>query len=117
MRSGESPKHPSSGSPLPTITRTIISAPLRFAGSASQSAPRPTRRARRRGASALAPPGRRVLASEAGEDALIADWVRVVGLDAMRGFEFADTPDRPVTGTAPLRLGQQTFVITHPRAA
>ena len=53
---------------------------------------------RRLGAKVIAHPDRRVLASEAGEDALIADWVRVVGLDAMRGFEFADTPDRPVTG-------------------
>ena len=46
----------------------------------------------------------------------MADWVRVVGLDAMRGFEFADTPDRPVTGTDTLRLGGRTIVITHPGA-
>ncbi len=53
---------------------------------------------------------------EGGEDALIADWVRVVGLDAMRGFEFADTPDRPVTGSDTLRMGGTTIVITHPGA-
>ncbi len=47
----------------------------------------------------------------------MADWVRVVGLDAMRGFEFADTPDRPVTGTDTLRLGTRTLVIRHPGAA
>jgi glyoxylase-like metal-dependent hydrolase (beta-lactamase superfamily II) len=47
----------------------------------------------------------------------VADWVRVVGLDVMRGFEFADTPDRPVTGTDTLRLGGRTLVITHPGAA
>jgi glyoxylase-like metal-dependent hydrolase (beta-lactamase superfamily II) len=72
---------------------------------------------RRLGAKVIAHPDRRVLASEAGEDALIADWVRVVGLDAMRGFEFADRPDRPVTGTDTLQLGGKTIVITHPGAA
>ena len=72
---------------------------------------------RRLGAKVIAHPDRRVLASEAGEDALIADWVRVVGLDAMRGFEFADTPDRPVTGVDTLRLGERTIIISHPGAA
>jgi glyoxylase-like metal-dependent hydrolase (beta-lactamase superfamily II) len=72
---------------------------------------------RRLGAKVIAHPDRRVLASEAGENALIADWVRVVGLDAMRGFQFADTPDRPVTGTDTLRLGEKVIVITHPGAA
>jgi glyoxylase-like metal-dependent hydrolase (beta-lactamase superfamily II) len=72
---------------------------------------------KRAGAKVIAHPDRRTLASEGGEDALIADWVRVVGLDAMRGFEFADTPDRPVTGTDTLRMGRTTIVITHPGAA
>jgi glyoxylase-like metal-dependent hydrolase (beta-lactamase superfamily II) len=72
---------------------------------------------RRLGAKVIAHPDRRVLASEGGEDALMADWVRVVGLDAMRGFEFADVPDHPVTGTDTLRLGGRTLIITHPGAA
>jgi glyoxylase-like metal-dependent hydrolase (beta-lactamase superfamily II) len=72
---------------------------------------------RRAGAKVIAHPDRRTLASEGGEDALIADWVRVVGLDAMRGFEFADKPDHPVTGTDTLVFGGRTFVITHPGAA
>ena len=72
---------------------------------------------RRLGAGVIAHPDRRVLASEGGEDALVADWVRVVGLDAMRGFEFADTPDRPVTGSDTLRLGGRMLVIRHPGAA
>ncbi len=72
---------------------------------------------RRLGAKVIAHPDRRVLASEGGEDALIANWVRVVGLDAMRGFEFADVPDRPVTGTDTLRLGGRSLIITHPGAA
>lgn len=72
---------------------------------------------RRLGAHVIAHPDRRALASEGGEDALMADWVRVVGLDAMRNFEFADIPDRPVTGTDTLRLGGRTLVISHPGAA
>jgi glyoxylase-like metal-dependent hydrolase (beta-lactamase superfamily II) len=72
---------------------------------------------RRLGAKVIAHPDRRSLASDGGQDALLADWVRVVGLDAMRGFEFADTPDRPVTGTDTLRLGRRIIVITHPGAA
>jgi len=72
---------------------------------------------KRAGAKVIAHPDRRTLALEGGEDALIADWVRVVGLDAMRGFEFADTPDRPVTGSDTLRMGGTTIVITHPGAA
>ena len=72
---------------------------------------------RRLGAKIIAHPDRRVLASDGGEDALVADWVRVVGLNAMQGFEFADTPDRPVTGRDSLRVGGRTLVIAHPGAA
>jgi glyoxylase-like metal-dependent hydrolase (beta-lactamase superfamily II) len=71
---------------------------------------------RKAGARVMAHPDRRTLASEGGEDALIADWVRVVGLDAMRGFEFADTPDRPVTTADTLRFGGRTLVVAHPGA-
>jgi glyoxylase-like metal-dependent hydrolase (beta-lactamase superfamily II) len=71
---------------------------------------------RKAGAKVIAHPDKRALASEGGEDALIADWVRVVGLDAMRGFEFADTPDRPVTSSDTLRPGGKTIVVTHPGA-
>jgi glyoxylase-like metal-dependent hydrolase (beta-lactamase superfamily II) len=71
---------------------------------------------RKAGAKVIAHPDKRMLAGEGGEDALIADWVRVVGLDAMRGFEFADTPDRPVSGSDTLRIGGRTIVVTHPGA-
>jgi glyoxylase-like metal-dependent hydrolase (beta-lactamase superfamily II) len=71
---------------------------------------------RKAGARVIAHPDKRALASEGGEDALMADWVRVVGLDAMRGFEFADTPDRPVTTADTLRLGGRTLVVSHPGA-
>jgi len=72
---------------------------------------------RRLGARVVAHPDRRVLASEAGEDALVADWVRLVGIDAMRGFEFANLPDMPVTGTDTFRIGNQLLVVRHPGAA
>jgi glyoxylase-like metal-dependent hydrolase (beta-lactamase superfamily II) len=71
---------------------------------------------RRAGAKVIAHPDTRVLASEAGPDALVADWVKVVGHEAMRGFEFADVPDRPVTASDTLRLGGRTIVIAHPAA-
>ncbi len=35
----------------------------------------------------------------------------------MRGFEFANVPERPVTGTDTLRLGGRTLVASHPGAA
>jgi glyoxylase-like metal-dependent hydrolase (beta-lactamase superfamily II) len=65
----------------------------------------------------MAHPNQSSLATEGGQDALLADWVRVVGLDAMRGFEFADRPDRPVTGIDTLRLGGRVVVVAHPGAA
>jgi glyoxylase-like metal-dependent hydrolase (beta-lactamase superfamily II) len=71
---------------------------------------------RRAGARVIAHPDARTLASEAGPDALVADWVRVVGLDAMRGFQFADSADRPVSTSDTLQLGGRTIVITHPGA-
>lgn len=72
---------------------------------------------RRLGARVMAHPDRRTLASDGGEDALMADWVRVVGLDAMRNFEFGNVPDHPVSTTDTLRLGGRTLVISHPGAA
>jgi glyoxylase-like metal-dependent hydrolase (beta-lactamase superfamily II) len=72
---------------------------------------------RRLGAKVIAHPDRSSLASEGGQDALLADWVGVVGLDAMRGFEFADVPDYPVTGVDTFRLGGREVVIAHPGAA
>jgi glyoxylase-like metal-dependent hydrolase (beta-lactamase superfamily II) len=41
----------------------------------------------------------------------------VVGLDAMRGFEFAHAPDRPVITADTLLLGGRTIIIRHPGAA
>jgi glyoxylase-like metal-dependent hydrolase (beta-lactamase superfamily II) len=72
---------------------------------------------RRAGAKVMAHPNQSTLASEGGQDALLADWVRVVGLDAMRGFEFSDRPDHPVTATDTLRLGGRTVIVAHPGPA
>jgi glyoxylase-like metal-dependent hydrolase (beta-lactamase superfamily II) len=72
---------------------------------------------RRAGAKVIAHPDARTLASEGGNDALVAEWRRVVGREAMRGFRLADTPDRAVTGADTLRLGGRTLVIASPGAA
>ncbi len=71
---------------------------------------------RRAGARVIAHPDRRTLAGAAGDSALVADWTRVVGRAAMRGFAFADAPDRPVTGVDTLRLGGRRVVVAHPGA-
>ncbi len=72
---------------------------------------------RRAGAAIVAHPDSRVLAAEAGPDQMVADWDRVVGLQELLGFEFANTPDRPVTGRDTLRLGGREIVVIHPGAA
>lgn len=72
---------------------------------------------RHEGARVIAHPDAHVLAIEAGPDQMIADWDQVVGLQEMLGFEYADAPDRPVTGRDSLKLGGQTLMFIHPGAA
>jgi glyoxylase-like metal-dependent hydrolase (beta-lactamase superfamily II) len=72
---------------------------------------------RRAGARVIAHPDRRILAAEAGPRQLVRDWTRVVGRRAMQGFEYADRPDRLVTGSDTLRLGGRAIVIFHPGEA
>jgi glyoxylase-like metal-dependent hydrolase (beta-lactamase superfamily II) len=72
---------------------------------------------RKAGARVIAHPDARTLASEGGLDNQMIDWIRVVGLDAMRGFEYADTPDRPVTRADTLRLGGRTLIVLAPGPA
>ncbi len=72
---------------------------------------------KRRGARIIAHPDTRVLAGEAGPDAMLADWDRVVGLQELLGFEYANIPDRPVPASDTLRTGGQTIVIFHPGPA
>jgi len=72
---------------------------------------------KRAGAKVMAHPDSRTLASEGGPDNQMINWIRVVGLDAMRGFEYADTPDRPVTRADTLRLGGRTTIVLAPGPA
>jgi glyoxylase-like metal-dependent hydrolase (beta-lactamase superfamily II) len=72
---------------------------------------------RRAGAKIAAHPDTRVLAGEAGSDALVADWDAVVGLQELLGFEYANQPDRSVTGWDTLRLGGRQVVLIHPGPA
>lgn len=72
---------------------------------------------KRLGARIIAHPDTRVLAIEAGPDQLVADWDRVVGLQELLGFEYANVPDRPVTGRDTVRLGGREIVLIHPGAA
>lgn len=72
---------------------------------------------KRAGARIVAHPDSRVLAAEGGPDAMMADWHSVVGLQELLGFEFANAPDRPVTGWDTLRLGGREAVIIHPGQA
>jgi glyoxylase-like metal-dependent hydrolase (beta-lactamase superfamily II) len=66
---------------------------------------------RRAGAKVIAHPDRRTLAAEGGDDALRESWTAVVGRDAMKGFAFADRPDRPVESVDTLRVGDRTLVL------
>jgi glyoxylase-like metal-dependent hydrolase (beta-lactamase superfamily II) len=72
---------------------------------------------KRAGARIVAHPDLHVAAGEAGPDMELADWDRVVGLQELVGFAFADTPDRPVTGQDTLRLGGVDMVVIHPGQA
>jgi glyoxylase-like metal-dependent hydrolase (beta-lactamase superfamily II) len=72
---------------------------------------------KRAGARIAAHPDTRVLAGEAGPDAMVADWDRVVGLQELLGFAYANTPDHPVTGWDTLRLGGREVVLIHPGPA
>jgi glyoxylase-like metal-dependent hydrolase (beta-lactamase superfamily II) len=72
---------------------------------------------RRAGAKVVAHPDRRTLAGEAGDSALQASWTAVVGRAAMRGFTFANRPDRSVERADTLRPGGRTVVIESVGAA
>lgn len=69
---------------------------------------------KRAGASIIAHPDANILAAEGGPDQMVADWDQVVGLQEMLGFEFANVPDHPVTGSDTLLLGSRRVVIWHP---
>lgn len=72
---------------------------------------------RKAGARIVAHPDTRVLAAEGGPDQMLADWDRVVGLQELLGFEYANNPDRPISASDTLRLGGKTIAIFHPGSA
>lgn len=69
---------------------------------------------KRLGATIIAHPDRRTLASADGDDALASAWSGVMGLREMQGFQFADTPDVPVTHDTTFVLGGRTITLIHP---
>ncbi len=71
----------------------------------------------RLGARVIAHPDRRTLADINGDDQLASDWTGVMGLEQMRGFAFADTPNIPVTRDTALRLGGRRLDIIRPGPA
>lgn len=71
----------------------------------------------RRGARVIAHPDRRTLANMNGDDQLASDWTGVMGLEQMRGFAYADTPDIPVTRDTTLVVGGRRLDIIRPGAA
>ena len=69
------------------------------------------------GAIVIAHPDRTMQARENGDEGLMADWDRVIGLHELQGFAFADTPTIPVTHDTTLTLGGRTIVLYHPPGA
>jgi len=72
---------------------------------------------KRAGATIIAHPDRRTLASEDGDDAMVSAWTGVLGLREMQGFAFADTPNIPITHDTTLALGGRAFEIQVPGTA
>lgn len=72
---------------------------------------------RRAGAAVIAHPDRTMLAREGGDDGLVADWDRVVGLHELQGFAFADTPTVPIAKDTTVVLGGYPIALYHPNGA
>jgi thiosulfate/3-mercaptopyruvate sulfurtransferase len=71
----------------------------------------------REGAKVIAHPDRTMLARENGDEGLLADWDRIIGLHELQGFAFADTPAWPITHDTTLVLGHTTITLYHPPGA
>lgn len=72
---------------------------------------------KRAGARVIAHPDRRTLANAEGDDRLASDWTGVMGLQQMRGFAYADTPDIPVRRDTALIVGGRRIEIVRPGPA
>ena len=71
----------------------------------------------RLGAAVIAHPDRTMQTRENGDEGLLADWDRVIGLHELQGFAFADVPTVPIAHDTTLVLGGRTIVLYHPPGA
>ncbi|MFI5248527.1 MAG: rhodanese-like domain-containing protein [Gemmatimonadales bacterium] len=71
----------------------------------------------RDGARVIAHPDRTMQTRENGDEGLLADWDRIIGLHDLQGFAFADTPTWPITHDTTLVLGHTFITLYHPPGA
>ncbi len=71
----------------------------------------------RDGARVIAHPDRTMQTRENGDEGLLADWDRIIGLHDLQGFAFADTPTWPITHDTTLVLGHTIITLYHPPGA
>ncbi len=110
---------PGEGRVLMRTIRTVTQAPVRYL-ILTHHHPDHTFGAivfKRAGARIIAHPDRRTLANIDGDDRLASDWTGVMGLEQMRGFAYADTPDVPVRHDTLLDAGGTRIQIVRPGPA
>lgn len=110
---------PGEGRVLMRTIRTVTRAPVRYL-ILTHHHPDHTFGAivfKRAGARIVAHPDRRTLANIDGDDRLASDWTGVMGLEQMRGFAYADTPDVPVRHDTLLDVGGTRIQIVRPGPA
>lgn len=110
---------PGEGRVLMRTIRTVTRAPVRYLV-LTHHHPDHTFGAivfKRAGARVIAHPDRRTLANIDGDDRLASDWTGVMGLEQMRGFAYADTPDIPVRRDTMLVVGGRRIEIVRPGPA
>lgn len=110
---------PGEGRVLMRTIRTVTPAPVRFLV-LTHHHPDHTFGAivfERAGARIVAHPDRRTLANIDGDDRLASDWTGVMGLEQMRGFAYADSPDIAVGHDTLLDVGGRRIQIVRPGPA
>ncbi len=110
---------PGEGRVLMRTIRTVTQAPVRYLV-LTHHHPDHTFGAivfKRAGARIVAHPDRRTLANIDGDDRLASDWTGVMGLEQMRGFAYADSPDIAVRHDTLLNVGGRRIQIIRPGPA
>jgi len=110
---------PGEGRVLMRTIRTVTQAPVRYL-LLTHHHPDHTFGAivfKRAGARIVAHPDRRTLANIDGDDRLASDWTGVMGLEQMRGFAYADSPDIAVRHDTLLNVGGRRIQIIRPGPA